>query len=240
MNFCFCFFLFYSCIVISNCDIKPSRYVPLWWAVVPPKSDDTVDWLYKLGFDDANSYFDRIGVAHTNRARLEIQEFVKNPHPYDTPGRVSMNRFLGYDVSHLTRGYISFLLDFILYIFLMVVIKPIMLWLIYCDLVVQLLLHFFTSVLVELFEITPMLILSSFMFYPNSLMACRLGGVVFVEKLLILGPSQYHKLRECWECFSCVFSPSLLLRFFTPACSKVEHASLDKMSVLYRVFKHAI
>eukprot|EP01035_Chromulina_nebulosa_P017880 gene17880-23496_t len=31
----------------SDCDIKPSRYVPLWWAFFPPKSSGTVDWKHK-------------------------------------------------------------------------------------------------------------------------------------------------------------------------------------------------
>lgn len=130
-----------------------------------------------------------------------------------------------------------------MYIFLVTVIKPIMLGLIYADLVVQMVYHFLSSVVVEMFEITPLVLLSTFMFYPNSLMACRLTGVVFLEKLLILGPSQYHRLRECYECFTCVFSFSLLTRFFTPLCSEAmlhKHDSLDKVSFLYRVFKHAI
>ncbi len=237
------FILFIIYFVLSSCDIKPSRYVPLWWAVLPPKSNDTVDWLYSLGFNDGMAYFDRQGISCTEHARPHIQDFIKNPHPYDMRGRVTMHRFLGYDVSHLTQGYLSYAMDFILYLFLLLVVKPTMLILIYCDLLVQLTFHFFSSLVVELLEITPLVILSTFMFYPNSLMACRLSGIVFLEKLLILGPSQYHKLRECWECFTCVFSVSLLLRFFAPALSPadpVKHESLSKMSMLYRVFRHAI
>ena len=36
----------------SSADIKPSRYVPLWWSFFPPKDEDTIEWLYHLGQED--------------------------------------------------------------------------------------------------------------------------------------------------------------------------------------------
>jgi predicted acylesterase/phospholipase RssA len=33
----------------SRADIKPSRYVPVWWVVLPPSNPHTIDWLYDLG-----------------------------------------------------------------------------------------------------------------------------------------------------------------------------------------------
>ena len=36
----------------SRADIKPSRYVPAWWALLPPSDPDTIDWLYDLGYCD--------------------------------------------------------------------------------------------------------------------------------------------------------------------------------------------
>ena len=35
-----------------NTDIKPSRYVPLWWALFPPNCPHAVDWVYELGYND--------------------------------------------------------------------------------------------------------------------------------------------------------------------------------------------
>ena len=237
LNICFTFFY-------SNCDIKPSRYVPLMWAVLPPNCNDTVDWLYNLGFEDGLAYFDRKGLGPTSRARPELYEFRKNPHPFDVPGRVSIHRLLGYNLSKLTQGYIAYVLDFFLFIIMLFVVKPLMLLFIYCDLLIQMGWHFMSSVAVELLEITPLVLLSTYMFYPNSMMACRLSGVVFLEKLLILGPSQYHRLRECWQCFLHVLSPSLIKGFFTlPArfsVQQVKDDSLSRLSVLYRVFKHAL
>ncbi len=43
----------------SDCDIRPSRYVPPWWAVVPPRNEDSVDWTYHLGYEDAINYMKR-------------------------------------------------------------------------------------------------------------------------------------------------------------------------------------
>jgi len=31
----------------SQADIKPSRYVPAWWALLPSSDPDTLDWLYE-------------------------------------------------------------------------------------------------------------------------------------------------------------------------------------------------
>uniref|UniRef100_A0A6V3KVW5 PNPLA domain-containing protein n=1 Tax=Lotharella globosa TaxID=91324 RepID=A0A6V3KVW5_9EUKA len=36
----------------SRSDIRPSRYVPAWWAVYPPKPED-YKWVYQLGYNDA-------------------------------------------------------------------------------------------------------------------------------------------------------------------------------------------
>ena len=41
----------------ADADIKPSRYVPLWWSFFPPKDEDTIEWLYLLGQEDAMTFF---------------------------------------------------------------------------------------------------------------------------------------------------------------------------------------
>eukprot|EP00619_Florenciella_sp_RCC1007_P013278 CAMPEP_0205913934 /NCGR_PEP_ID=MMETSP1325-20131115/6893_1 /ASSEMBLY_ACC=CAM_ASM_000708 /TAXON_ID=236786 /ORGANISM="Florenciella sp., Strain RCC1007" /LENGTH=133 /DNA_ID=CAMNT_0053280901 /DNA_START=26 /DNA_END=423 /DNA_ORIENTATION=- len=42
----------------SSADIRPSRYIPLWWALYPPRREDFA-WIYHLGYDDARSYLAR-------------------------------------------------------------------------------------------------------------------------------------------------------------------------------------
>jgi hypothetical protein len=34
-----------SPLYFSQADIKPSRYVPAWWALLPPSDPKTVDWV---------------------------------------------------------------------------------------------------------------------------------------------------------------------------------------------------
>ena len=74
----------------SDCDIKPSRYVPLWWTFMPPTSSDTIDWLYALGWDDCITYVRSRGIPDTPKAG-EVHSFIiqgKNTHEYDIPRRV--------------------------------------------------------------------------------------------------------------------------------------------------------
>lgn len=44
---------------ISYCDIVPSRYIPFWWAIVPPNSPETIDWIYALGYEDGLNFIDK-------------------------------------------------------------------------------------------------------------------------------------------------------------------------------------
>ena len=79
----------------SDTDIKPSRYVPLWWAFLPPKSGATVDWLYSLGFHDCLNYFEKRGLSNLQKRNNKMKIIAKNPHPYDVRRTVSIHRFLG-------------------------------------------------------------------------------------------------------------------------------------------------
>ena len=81
----------------SDCDIKPSRYVPFWWAAFPPKSVDTVDWLYNLGWEDAMEFIEsrRLDEVASPYARPNLAPVRRKPHNYDVRKRVSMHRFLG-------------------------------------------------------------------------------------------------------------------------------------------------
>jgi hypothetical protein len=71
----------------SECDIKPSRYVPLWWAFLPPKSEQTVDWLYRLGWEDCLAYLKRRGLSVQLHKFDNFQDVAVN-HPYNVSGQV--------------------------------------------------------------------------------------------------------------------------------------------------------
>ena len=90
----------------SDCDIRPSRYVPPWWAFIPPANTDTVDWIYNLGWNDALEYVKSRDIKwepgsgspraqekwpHLDESyilqqrRKEGREADIGSHPYDTP-----------------------------------------------------------------------------------------------------------------------------------------------------------
>jgi hypothetical protein len=128
----------------SDCDIKPSRYVPLWWCVIPPKSNDTIDWLYALGWEDCMAYIEKRGLTKTNPSNKNSHLLHPNKdlsHPYDVPKRVSVHRFLGYNLGNLTHEYVSFTMDFILLILFLIILKPIALLLIYIELLLWIILY---------------------------------------------------------------------------------------------------
>ena len=126
----------------SDCDIRPSRYVPLWWAFLPPKNTDTIDWLYALGWEDCLTYLEKRGLnRRSERARNHLQDIDRTTHPYDTPRRVSVHRVLGYDLGNLTCEYGSFALDFMLLVVFVVLWKPLALALIYLELSVHVGVH---------------------------------------------------------------------------------------------------
>ncbi|KAG5183577.1 hypothetical protein JKP88DRAFT_263026 [Tribonema minus] len=54
--------IFVSPFYLVDADIKPSRYVPVWWAFLPPPHSGTIDWLYDLGYRDALLWMQRRGL----------------------------------------------------------------------------------------------------------------------------------------------------------------------------------
>lgn len=128
----------------SDCDIKPSRYVPLWWCCIPPKSNDTIDWLYALGYEDCVAYIEKRGYTNFNtKKKKAYQQSTKNSHPYDIQRRVSIHRFLGYNLGNMTHEYVSFTMDFLLLIVFLIILKPLALLFIYIELLLKVI--FFTG-----------------------------------------------------------------------------------------------
>ena len=75
----------------SDSDIRPSRYVPLWWSFMPPTEADTVEWLYNLGWEDAMSYVRSRGIPLNPSANPKLARvYAKNNHPFNTPKRVRL------------------------------------------------------------------------------------------------------------------------------------------------------
>lgn len=69
----------------SDCDIKPSRYIPLWWSFLPPGRPETIEWLYNLGFVDGVNYVRSRGIPV--KSELLNQE-EKITHEFNTRKQV--------------------------------------------------------------------------------------------------------------------------------------------------------
>lgn len=143
----------------------------------------------------------------------------------------SLHRFLGYDLHTFTNYYVAFALDLYLLLMLLLLWKPLALLLIYLELLVRTL--YLTAVLI--FKITGVHFLVVRVLLSNS--TSRTAKQVEEG---ILGSS----LEELSDCLRCVFSLSLVLRFFsgrpTPSVELRKHDRLAKHSLLYRVFRHII
>ncbi|CAM9093615.1 unnamed protein product, partial [Chrysoparadoxa australica] len=94
----------------ASADIKPSRYVPVGWALVPPNDNGaTVDWLYDLGYCDALSWIQQrgwLGACNHSEKDGDILTCKMRPpraeHPFDKPGPMTVHRILGYGEGHRT------------------------------------------------------------------------------------------------------------------------------------------
>ena len=220
----------------SDCDIKPSRYVPPWWAALPPKSADTVDWVYNLGFDDAQAWLAAkgIGPSTSPHARPHLSEFRRaKRHPYDTPRRINYHRFLGYDLLNvLPSQVLSFVLDLGLLLVLLLLWRPLALALVYVELLLQLVMSLFLLLLREV---------SSLVLTPLDFLQLAGGeGQVDASKA-----SRAKAAGDVHACLSCLFSLSLLLRFFSsferPSSADLrKHDKLYYCSVLYRIVRHIV
>lgn len=153
-----------------------------------------------------------------------------------------MHRFLGYNWENLTHEYVLFTMDFILLILLIIVWRPLVLTLIYIELLLHMALELIRSVMIEMWFIVP-LVLISMAIYQNINVTIFVGVVVLLEKIFLFGFSSGEHLLYCYNCFRCIWSLSLLLHFFTPFGSKYslnKHNLLVKSSFCYRFFHHMI
>lgn len=221
-----------SPLYFSDTDIKPSRYVPLWWTFMPPSSEDTIDWLYHLGFDDGVSFLRSKGfqVPENKVKKFHID------HPYNKRKRVSIHRFLGYNVEALTHRSISMVLDVFLLFLLLFIWKPLALILIYIELFLKIGKLFFMSSLHTIVTLSPPFISKLFTFSRSPLYK-------FYKSSVELSLERKKMFTELWECVLCVASLSLFLRFLTRPLPKNElkkHKKLSKVSLVYRVCRHFI
>ena len=106
----------------AHADIKPSRYVPPWWAVYPPRKED-IAWLFDLGFHDAHTWAKKKGVA---AGTPTVPMFLGKEH------NMSFGRFFGYrSILRIVPSWILTVLFGFLFFF---VVRPLSMMLIFVEL----------------------------------------------------------------------------------------------------------
>jgi hypothetical protein len=115
----------------ADADIKPSRYVPPWWALYPPRVEDFA-WLFDLGYYDAMMWAKKNAKKHSITEASEIaslnQQYNGKEHDF------SFGRFWGY--RSIARIIPSWLMTVLLGSFFFVFIRPMSMMSIFSELIV--------------------------------------------------------------------------------------------------------
>lgn len=222
----------------SRADIKPSRYVPLWWALLPPNDPSTIDWIYNLGWEDGLSWLKEHGI----NTSIATQHPVRDPHPFDVPGKVSLHRFLGYNLDQYSK-YVSYMGDAILFVLLLFVWKPFALLMVYLEVLVLLVFHFLKALFLELYDIAPMVLLILALLMPQLNFVIYSTLLILLHKILLFGPCKDNNYQQLWECVKVISSVALVVKLFKtgPSCKSEEpstHNVAEKTSIFFRISKH--
>jgi len=141
----------------------------------------------------------------------------------------------------MMNKYVAYTLDLLLTILLIFLWRPLALLLIYCELLLHLGSHLCITVYHELYAMSPMIALGGALIGPQYLLMLITTSLMYAYKMIMIGPSQSHSVRQMWECITCIGSWSLLTRFFSLTPSAIllrKHHTLCKLSLLYRIVRH--
>jgi hypothetical protein len=233
----------------TNADIKPSRYVPMWWALYPPTQRD-VEWLFDLGYEDGLNWAIKNGKTPANK---KIQIPTRGAE-YDGQWTTTVGRVIGY------RGVESRVLD-VLFVALFVCLwKPLAFTLLYMELYLHALVSggkaalfgaaakFMVSCIVLLAAMT---VLATHSFQETLLFVVGLLGVgIFLGVLVLLSGGIHEASRvaskdwkKCCACLRSITSLSLFLRSLPVLGSSIEikrHEYLLEHSLVYRLALHFV
>ena len=157
-----------------------------------------------------------------------------------------MHRFLGFDLGDLTHSSVSVLMDFMLYLLLLLVWKPIAISLIYMELFVKVILLVSASVLYEVYELLPMVFVGYALLAPHTTLLLWMYAFTAVIKLVVVGPASGSHVGDLWDYVRCIGSASLLRRFLPSSVWNLstsplkKHVHLNKRSLVYRIVRHFV
>ncbi|KAJ0405717.1 hypothetical protein ATCC90586_005875 [Pythium insidiosum] len=231
----------------TSADIKPSRYVPMWWALYPPTVRD-VEWLFDLGYEDGLAW-----VAKTGKAKHAIVMPTKGAS-YDGAWTTTVGRVIGY------RGVESRVLD-VLFVCLFVCLwKPLAFILLYLELYLHVAIAggkaaIFAAAAKFMFSVATISVIATALathsLQDTILFVLGLVGVgAFLGVLVLLCGGSHaaasvasRDWQKCRACLRNITSLSLFLRSIPIVGSTIEikrHEYLLEHSLVYRLTLHFV
>lgn len=233
----------------TGADIKPSRYVPMWWALFPPGERD-VQWLFDLGYEDGLNWIVQSGL-HGPDPNVEIPT---RGATYDGEWTTTVGRFIGY------RGCESRVLDALFVGLFVCLWKPLVFLLLYLELYLQALIaggkaavfgaaaKFMISSLVIAASVVTLATIGlqdTLLFFIG-----LIGAGLFLGLVVLLCGGIHEAARvaskdwqKCRSCMRNITSLSLFLRsvpVFGASVQLKRHEFLLQHSFVYRVTLHFV
>uniref|UniRef100_K3WKG2 PNPLA domain-containing protein n=1 Tax=Globisporangium ultimum (strain ATCC 200006 / CBS 805.95 / DAOM BR144) TaxID=431595 RepID=K3WKG2_GLOUD len=232
----------------TGADIKPSRYVPMWWAVLPPGERD-VEWLFDLGYEDGLTWIVKSGLAGSKHVEIPTKGA-----SYDGEWTTTVGRVLGY------RGVESRVLDAMFVGLFVCLWKPLVFLLLYLELYLHVLI---AGGKAAVFGAAAKLMMSSIVIALSVVMLATLSlqdtllffvgliaSGIFLGVLVLLCGGIHEAARvasqdwqKCQSCLRNITSLSLFLRSVPVYGASVQlkrHEFLLKHSFVYRVTLHFV
>lgn len=233
----------------TGADIKPSRYVPMWWAVFPPGQRD-VQWLFDLGYEDGLNWIVKNGFQG---AKKNVEIPTKGAM-YDGEWTTTVGRFIGY------RGFESCILDALFVGLFVCIWKPLVFILLYAELYLHALI---SGSKAAVFGAAAKLMISSLVIAVSVVTLATLGlqdtllffvgliasGMFLGVLVLLCGGIHEAALvaskdwQKCRSCLRNITSLSLFLRSVPVLGASVQlkrHEFLLKHSFVYRLTLHFV
>jgi predicted acylesterase/phospholipase RssA len=229
----------------SQADIRPSRYVPAWWSLLPPSHSGTVDWLYDLGFCDTLRWMRTVNLEAKCAARCRKDPSdplscrhrpTRDKHPFDQSNKKSFGRFFGY-------GRWPILFDLLTMLLVETIWRTTAYLLIYAELALKLLYVGICALATEAFAMRWALLAGGVLLAPSlSHMLAALAAIITL-KLCLDGSAGLGQWRVALELAASLLSVSLFLRSLPIVGNRIhlrKHHKLFRQSLVYRVMVHII
>ncbi|RLN80572.1 hypothetical protein BBJ28_00000171 [Nothophytophthora sp. Chile5] len=233
----------------TGADIKPSVYVPMWWALFPPGERD-VEWLFDLGYEDALKWIVKKGLTG---GRQNVVIPTKSTD-YVGDWITTVGRVVGY------RGFESRVLDALFIGLFVCMWRPLAFVCLYLELYLQAIV---SGGKAAVFGAAAKLLISNIIMAALALALATLGlqhtmlfllslgaAGFFLGGLVLLSGGLHEAARvasqdwqKCQSCMRSITSLSLFLRCVPVLGSSVEikrHEFLLQHSLVYRIAMHFV